>query len=101
MTHDQLRTGAALVRALWEGDETARGPLSDWIEQEGGLPGMYSVNDRAIVYALRRGLRLSMEVVHDDAEHVAVVNVACEVSSRWLWLGVWPKWAWQGDYPPC
>lgn len=37
MTADQLRQGAALVKALAAGDEDARGPLADWAAEIGTL----------------------------------------------------------------
>lgn len=90
MTNDQLRTGAALVRALVEGDDTARLPLSDFVE-EFGLPASENVIGYAI-RVLRNGLSTYQFSRSYDGRIFTYLNGAL--------IGTWPLWAWEGEYAP-
>lgn len=99
MTHDQLRTGAALVRALVEGDESARGVLADWIDDH-GLPQTHPTEAERSASILRRpehlrpwcgNLPTPVVWLIPESEWAAVPMFAP--------LGCWPRWAWNQGYP--
>jgi hypothetical protein len=102
VTTDQLRTGAALCRALVEGDDSARGPLSDWVE-EFGLPwpaGSTLAADSAwltgrAIGRLRDGRGYALRKSGGDFVALWFAD------ENYAWLGTWPKWAWDGGEPPC
>lgn len=93
MTATDLRTGAALVRALIDGDDSARWPLSDWIA-ENGLPGRDHRDSQAAVQRLR---------LYDGAATRTRPRLCPpgEVPCYYLCadghcsLGTWPAWAWE------
>lgn len=94
MTPDQLRTGAALVRALLDGDDTARGPLSDWI-LEHGLPLGAPYDQQHAARLLRAG----GGTVTTHVGSRGGVRAGYSTPREWTWLGTWPAWAWNGDSP--
>ena len=99
MTPDQLRCGAALVRALVEGDDSARGPLSDWI-WEHGLPDCEDY-ETAEALALLRSDRVVYTLGHDRPHPKRVLLVADLPGNRRgtesAWLGTWPALAWEPE----
>ena len=89
MTTDQLRTGAALVRALVEGDETARGPLSDFLLQHEQI-------SEENVEVLRQPWAVLSVIRFFGERLVCVHRNAKPITPPCFNLGWFPTWAWNG-----
>lgn len=105
MTPDQLRTGAAIVRRLVEGDETARGPLSDFLEEFGVSPIKHTHTDvfsRWACNLLRSPRTLEYEWWWwTPKQEMLTVRARCvrEPGIYTVILAWLPAWAWEGREP--
>lgn len=84
-----LRTGAALVRALLAGDETARGVLADWLEQNGPLG---TTIDQWVKALRRLRYRVGPPPLRVPPYKPAD-GVQVYIGYGWL-LGTWPAEVW-------
>jgi hypothetical protein len=91
MTPDQLRQGAALVRCLVEGDETARGPLSDWLLENGCLSP-----DSCVLRYLREGG--AVKAWRDEDAGTVYVRAYPVGTGVVFMLAEFDAWAWEGTY---
>lgn len=94
MTATDLRTGAALVRALIDGDDSVRGPLSDWLEQYASPLQRWPQH-----------LRRAIDLLRDFDRPVCCGVLGQTGQYRLVWartedcdpvtIGQWPAWAWE------
>ncbi len=104
MTTDQLRTGATLVRVLIEGDESARLPLSDFVEEFGVPPVGRSHAVSFSLWACNL-LRSSRTLRYDwwywwywgPRKEMITVRAKCIQEPRFhtVILACFPAWAWE------
>jgi hypothetical protein len=102
MTPDQLRQGAALVRCLVEGDETARGPLSDWLE-DNGSPWSDDRQPLPVLswwlWDLRSPVVKGRVAISRPYSDVVKAEYIGGPSGAGIWtIGYFPLWAWEGTY---
>lgn len=102
-----MRQGAALVRALLAGDDSVRGPLSDWIE-EWGLPNLitpFPEEHNAKVAAVLRGgnwalHKLDVSRRSGKRPRLYSPRIIGGDGAMWYRLGTWPAWAWDASEVP-
>lgn len=95
LDRDKLRTCAALIKALIAGDENARGPLADWIE-EYGCPNVESPFIRLHTARAIDALRNGWPITKVDYSVAEPYKYSPRIGNGQVWyrLGIFPADIW-------